>query len=451
MTTTTLSLALANLRVAFFGKRMIQQRTSFVLVGTLALSPFASAQMSLQDAISLANDRDTQQLQYDYQAQATRESSVAAGQLMDPTLKVGIGGLPVDSFSLDDDMMTNLSVGMMQKFSRGDTLDIRQQRGDIEAQAYGYQSDLRALSVTKTLTDSWIELYYLQQVEAVLNQRSALLSRLYRNANQNYALGYGEAQAIVAVEVNQAKVHQQLLTNSQQQTALNVQLSEWLGAQTLRADALPQWPALDALLESQILTTAAQSSTEHEALSQLLTRHPSVLQIDQAIALKQNDVQLAEEAYAPEMGVELMYAHRRANDMAGQQASDLVSVFFTVDVPLFTDKRQDRRLVAAEHGVGAVTAQRDTLLRQLDAQARRLAQDIEFSEQRLAMYQNQILASASERIRAVNRSYQNGVATYAEVVAARDERLMLTIEQHRIEADLHKAKNQLAFLLNQYF
>ncbi|POF54436.1 copper transporter, partial [Vibrio vulnificus] len=69
---------------------------------------------------ALANDASRKQIFA--QSQAMRESGVAASTLMDPKLKVGFGGLPVDSFKFDEDPMTNISVGLMQQFERGSTL-----------------------------------------------------------------------------------------------------------------------------------------------------------------------------------------------------------------------------------------------------------------------------------------------------------------------------------------
>ncbi|OXD95818.1 hypothetical protein CA163_39970, partial [Vibrio parahaemolyticus] len=69
----------------------------------------------------------------------------------------------------------------------------------------------------------------------------------------------------------------------------------------------------------------------------------------------------------PQFGVEVMYAYRQANNMKGEPASDLVSAYLTMDIPLFTGNRQDRNLAAAQYQVGAARSQKDTLLTQMNA------------------------------------------------------------------------------------
>nr|PMI81141.1 hypothetical protein BCU36_13460 [Vibrio lentus] len=101
--------------------------------------------------------------------------------------------------------------------------------------------------------------------------------------------------------------------------------------------------------------------------------HPLVKITDATISSNQTQVELAElaelaeQAYTPQFGVEVMYAHRQANNMAGEPASDLVSAYLTVDTPLFTGNRQDKNLSAAQYQVGAAKSQKDTLLSPMNA------------------------------------------------------------------------------------
>lgn len=117
-----------------------------------------------------------------------------------------------------------------------------------------------------------------------------------------------------------------------------------------------------SLLESKLATD--RDSTKHY---RLLMDHPLVKITDATISSNQTQVELAEQAYTPQFGVEVMYAHRQANNMAGEPASDLVSAYLTVDTPLFTGNRQDKNLSAAQYQVGAAKSQKDTLLSPMNA------------------------------------------------------------------------------------
>ena len=61
----------------------------------------SASTQQLNALIEAALANDTSRSQYAAQSQAMRETGVASSTLMDPKLKVGFGGLPVDSFAAD--------------------------------------------------------------------------------------------------------------------------------------------------------------------------------------------------------------------------------------------------------------------------------------------------------------------------------------------------------------
>ncbi|MDF4853598.1 copper transporter, partial [Vibrio parahaemolyticus] len=63
----------------------------------------AQSTNELANLISIALSNDGNRKQFYAQSEAMRETGVASATLMDPKLKVGFGGLPVDSFKFDED------------------------------------------------------------------------------------------------------------------------------------------------------------------------------------------------------------------------------------------------------------------------------------------------------------------------------------------------------------
>ena len=181
-----------------------------------------------------------------------------------------------------------------------------------------------------------------------------------------------------------------------------------------------------------------------------LASHPSIQVADEMIKSNETGVELANESYQPQFGVEVMYAHRQADRMDGSPAPDLVSAFVTVDLPLFTEKRQDKKLSAAQHQVGAAKTQRDLMLRQMNAQIRAAAIDRDNTQQRLERYRSTLLKQAKEKTQAVERGYQNNTSQLDEYIRAASEELVIELEQARLAADLQQANNNLAYLLNKY-
>jgi outer membrane protein TolC len=393
---------------------------------------------------ALANDASGKQ--FYAQSQAMRESGVASATLMDPKLKVGFGGLPTDSFKFDQDPMTNVSVGLMQQFERGSTLELQAKKANQQADGLALQISARELEVTNAITQLWLELGYQQQAASILLENQQLMRELENYIQTNYSIGKSEAQDLLNAQLQVSKLDEKLQANRQMQRRIVSQLSEWLGGDwlavetTLTATNQLNW----SRLEQQISQTEA---TKHFAL---LNQHPMVKMADVAIATNQTQVDIAEQAYKPQFGVEVMYAHRQANNMMGEPASDLVSAYLTLDIPLFTENRQDRNHAAAQYQVGAARSAKDLLLAQMNAKVNALLVDRNNLEQRLARYQATLLEQAKARTKAIERGYQNNTAQFNDVISAASDELAIELERQRLVTDFNLVNSNLAALLGGF-
>ncbi len=100
----------------------------------ISLNIHASA-LSLNEVERLALREDPSVEVIEANRLALDELSIAAEQLPDPMLKMGVMSLPTDTFNLGQEAMTQVQVGLIQKFPRGHTrsLSARQvrQRSDV--------------------------------------------------------------------------------------------------------------------------------------------------------------------------------------------------------------------------------------------------------------------------------------------------------------------------------
>jgi outer membrane protein TolC len=409
--------------------------------------------------IEQALQRDSGRQQIIAQSQATRHAGIASATLSDPKLKVGFGGLPVDSFKFDEDPMTNISVGLMQQFERGSTLDLKERQSSQQADGIDLQVAVREREITNTITTLWLELGYQQAARSTLLETRRLMVELERFIETNYGIGNSEAQDLLNAQLNVAKFDEKLQANQQQQRRIIAQLSEWLGsdwlissqanfatdksqpnAQTksVQASNALSWQAL----EGQLQPYAGQS--QYYAL---LQSHPMARAADTAITVNETQVEIAEQAYLPQFGVEVMYAYRQANNMQGNPASDLVSAYVTMDIPLFTGNRQDKSVEAAQYQVGSARAQKETLLSQMNAKVNALLVDRDNLSQRIERYQNSFIPQADATTKAVERGYQNNTAQFNDVITAMTNALNIELEQQRLITDLNIVNSQLAALV----
>ena len=411
------------------------------------LSVANNANLTVKQLIEYALSQDANREKLYSQSLAMRETGVASASLMDPKVKMGVGGLPVDSLGFDDDPMTNIAIGFMQQFSRGNTLALQQQQWNQQADGMTQQLALRELEVANSITKLWLELGYQQQAEKILLENQSLMAEMAQYIETNYAIGKSETQDLLQAQLQVSQLDEKRQANLQMQRKIMSQLSEWLGVAWL-ADSRPlaasnqlPWPKLDVILAKQA------EQTDHYSV---LKSHPMVQVANAAIAGNHTQVALANEAYKPELGVEVMYGNRQANGMGGQPASDLVSAYLTVDVPLFTSNRQDRKHAAAQYQLGAAKLQRDQVISQMNAQVNALLVDASNLNQRVEHYQTSLLKQAKARTKAVERGYENNTAQFNDVILATRDELVLSLERTRLLTDLHITYSNLATLLGGF-
>jgi outer membrane protein TolC len=407
----------------------------------------AASTNQLNALIESALSQDSSRAQYASQSLAMTESGAASATLMDPKLKVGFGGLPVDSFKFDEDPMTNISVGLMQQFERGSTLKLNQRKANQQASGLSLQASLREREVASQMTQLWLELGYLQYAESIIVENQRLMAEMEQFVKTNYSIGKSEAQDLLNTQLQVNKLEEKLQLNHQMQSRIVSQFSEWLGSnwlsnnRSLSASYALNWPALNSILSSH-----AGTAQYYDQLNQ----HPMAQMADSNISVNQIQVEMAVQAYTPQFGVEVMYAYRQANNMMGEPASDLVSAYLTMDIPLFTGSRQDKNLAAAQHQVGAAKYQKDTLLAQMNAQANALMNDRVNLQERIERYQQRLLPQATARTQAVERGYQNSTAQFGDVITASSDELALQLEVARLTTDLNITNSKLAALLGGF-
>ncbi|WP_390902905.1 TolC family protein [Vibrio qingdaonensis] len=402
--------------------------------------------VTLSELIEYAIANDANRMQYYAQSQSMRESGIASSTLKDPVLKVGVGGLPTDSFALDQDPMSNVSVGLMQQFGRGSTLDLQNQKAQQQANGVEYQVAVRELEVANSLSQLWYELGFQQQSERVLRENQQLMREMERFIQTNYAIGNSESQDLIQAQLQVSKLDDKLQANRQMQARIVSQFSEWLGPTWLA-----QQPQITATTSSDWYELERQLSRANQRdYYPLLNRHPMARIADVQISASETQVAIAQEAYKPQFGVEAMYAHRRANNMRGEPAPDLLSAYVTMDIPLFTGNRQDKNHTAAEYQVVASKSSKDALLSQMNAKVNALMMDRQNLMERTERYRQNLLPQAQSRTQAVERGYQNNTSQFSDVITSATDELAMELEALRLETDLSLVNSNLAYFLGGF-
>jgi outer membrane protein TolC len=273
------------------------------------------------------------------------------------------------------------------------------------------------------------------RAQAVIRQSRELFEQVVNITRAEYAAGREVQQDVWRAQLELSQLDDRLKRAEIEEGIARAELGKWIGQEARRplAQTLPERASVPppAALEASIL------------------EHPRMQAEAAQVEASRKDVDLARQAYKPGWMLELTYGQRVGEDPEGDSRSDMLSAMVSVDLPLFRDKRQDRRLAASQKQAQAAEYARADRLREL-----RAALDAEYSNwerlgQRLELYRDRLIPQSDQNDSAALRAYQSAVTEFAPVISAYQGELDNRLEALRVEVDRAKVHANLMYLMGE--
>lgn len=427
---------------------------SFWVVSTA----LAQSTLHLNDAVSQAQSNDPWLQGNQLQQKAKESRSVAAGEYPDPAISFSMMNLPVDGFRFDQENMTQAQIDISQAFPRGDSLTISQQKLALQSAMGPFERDNRRAMVKRDVTLLWLDAWLAMRSKTLIEDNKILFEQIRDVAQTTYASAAGTSrqQDIIRAELELIQFEDRATVQAQNLEAALSALSEWLTPYRADTMTLSLASGIDnatlptALPEIELLMPiAALNATGTDSkLINRLSQHPTIKAIELQYQASQKEVELAREQYKPQWKLNASYGWR--DDMpSGQSRADLFSVGITLDLPLFTENRQDKTVEASVYEAQSVKTQKLVVLKSLLAQVREQLRHVARLEQRESLYNDQILTQATAQAEATMTAYMNDTGDFSEVVRARITELEARLSALSVQVNKLKRVTRLNYLLTQ--
>lgn len=425
-----------------------------------AAVPAVAEVLNLEAAVQAAQDNDPWLVENRHNQSALEARSVAAGSLPDPTVSLGLANLPVDTFDIDQEPMTQINVGISQTIPRGNSLKLKQEQLQTASQEYPQQRIDRRARTVVTVGRLWLDAYKVQESITLIENDRPLFEQLVDVAEASYssALGRTRQQDIVRAQLELTSLDDRLTKLHQMQETILENLSEWVSGYFLEQYqmATPSVsPPVGAGLQlprklpdiemlNKPLYTADQEA-DPQALYVYFADHPAMLAVEQKIKASKLGIELARQSYKPMWGVNAGYGYR--DDPPSGDRADFLSLGLRFDLPVFTKNRQDKEVLAAVSQAEAVKTTKWSLVRRMIAGFEKNRVQLKRLQERQTLYQVQLLPQMYEQAEASLTAYTNDDGDFAEVVRARIAELNARIELLEINVEIQKTIIEL----NYYF
>lgn len=402
------------------------------LAGALCASLAALAAdppLSLVETQRIAVERSRQLASQSLGVGAARDMAVAAGQLPDPVLSVGVENLPVegpDRFSIARESMTMRRIGVMQEMTSREKRTLRAERFEKEALKGLAEQDATRAAIRRDAAIAWLDAWYAEAMAGVLAEQRVRGVQEAQGAEAEYRAGRGSQGDVLMVKTSLAMLDDRAAELERKARNARTMLARWAGAEADR----PLAPRPDI---------GSVAIAPHDLDGQL-AQHPDIAVLARQEEMASTEARLASANRTPDWSVELAYSVR------GSMFGDMVSLGVKMPLPWDRANRQDRELAAKLAAVGQAQALREEALRQHVAEVKAMLNEWESNRTRLTRYEREIVPLAAMRADAALAAYRGGKSGINEVLAARRGELETRLQALQLESETARLWAQLNFL-----
>lgn len=404
-------------------------RALAVIAFIIPLALRAEPNLSLDEALTLAIQRQPLLQSLDYASASSREAAVASAQLPDPQLSLGISNLPVtsnDAFRLDRDDMTMSTIGIMQEMVPKSKREA--EANILRATANQYQTEKTATtqSIKRDVALAWFNAFeaqrkhelYKQLLNEMEAEREVLVSQL--------STGASEATRALALDMQTSMVKDKALVAQKEERSARAALARWIG------------PASERPLPGELSASAEGMVADQP---EGIETHPLIQNAYQAVAVAQTSAERAKAEQELDWSWAVMYGQRQSG------LSDMVTFQVNVELPWDRPNRQNRllaeKLLLVERANKLAEDRKQELLAELkDAMA-----EAEIAKAREREHQEKLIPAAKARLNVAEAAYSAGKQNLTEVWEARRALIEVQLEHWAILVDEQRAAVKLAYLL----
>jgi outer membrane protein TolC len=388
--------------------------------------------LTLEQAIQRTLGSETVSQSFEYRALGFEEESVAAGRLPDPKLKLGAMNFPTDTFDRDQEPMTQLQVGIVQFFPRGSSRSIKSRMNEDKASQSRYMSKDALLKATRDVSKSWLELFYWLKAEEIVKQSRGWFSNLVGVTESRYRVGSATQQDVVQSGLELDRLTDRLEGIRIKQDMARSDLSRWIGSSASMGELPGELPEMQS-----------------PVIPEDFTSHPVIQADDAEIRAKNSSVDLSRQAYKPGVALDVTYGDRSGENPDGSDRANFLSAKVLLDIPLFTNKRQDRKLASAQQNLQAVKQDRETAVRKLASQLQRAQSALRILDRQILLYRDKLVPQSSSHAVLALKAYENSRVEFDSVMRARVAELDTRLKAIRLEVDRAQTIAMLNYLAGE--
>ena len=174
-------------------------------------------------------------------SEAAGEEAIAAEQLPDPTMRIGLANFPISGGGFSTEGMTQAQLGIRQVFPRARARELAGDGVRAHGDAFRQSAEARRRDIIHAVRHAWLEVYYTQQAWALVSESRLFFEDLVTITRSMYGVGRKSQHDVLRAELELSRLDDRLIDIAGKRAEAQAALSRWLGDDAYRplAASLP--------------------------------------------------------------------------------------------------------------------------------------------------------------------------------------------------------------------
>jgi outer membrane protein TolC len=360
-----------------------------------------------------------------------------ASALEDPMLGFGIINLPTN-FNFREEDMTMKELSVSQKLPFPGKRPLMREMAEKEAEAVSTEIEDKANRIIQEVKTSYFDLSHVYRAREVTWRNKGILETLAKIAETRYSTGEGVQQDVLKAHVETSRMVDELIMLDQKKVALEAKLFSLLN----RTGGVSMGEPEDLIFRRFTFTLEELQNTA-------LDSNPTLKAMKTMIEAKEKAHRLAKLDYYPDFTFKFAYGQR--DDSPETNRRDLLSGMVEVNIPIFYESKQSRKVAEKLADMQALTAQYGTMKNEIFYMIASMASMLQRTERQLELYKTGIIPQASIQVKSALSAYTVNKINFMTLLDSQMSLYRYELEYHEALTEYEKNLSSLETAVGKRF
>lgn len=356
--------------------------------------------------------------------------------LPDPVLILGLRNIPTNSFSFDQDPMTQKAIGLSQMFPFPGKLSAIEEATAIDTLIIDQEINDTENGIRQMVTKQYYNLNYFRRAIFYAEESKKLLRDIADVVSVKYSVSTASQQNLVKVQLELTRIDEKIAEIVSKEKSTLSELNAFLlrDAKTdIKTELIGEIKTVN--LNAQELNALARSNRP-------LLKGIRLSEDRAGLKLK-----VAEREFYPDISLGVNYSFRQNLVNSTMGGTDLFTIAVGISLPLnyggkYTAKEQEAISLQEFH-----SEQYSSALQFLDGRFGSAIADLESLEERIKLFEEGLLPQAGQNLNSTLAGYQVNAVDFINVIDAQDLLFKIETNLYKLKTDYLKLIADLEFLV----